>query len=179
MAIKILPQEFLFQEHLNPIQIQTTVSKELLDDPRMFLRHIRHFNLAVGTVMLVQVLNEAKDQLLHEAGFRVTSAVESLHGIEDEYGSKVRPQTQYQVERWTEWRSSSLAPVAVVEDAPRVVEQHVPGEGELKWNPTKMSWDVMVAGEVWTTVFRLDGEDKTAYRDRATAIAAGALPKAA
>lgn len=170
MTIRILPQEFLFQENLNPIQVQTTVSKELLDNPKMFLPHLRHFNLAAGTVVLVQVMSEAKDKLLHEAEFRVTAAVESMHGVEDDYGSKVKTQTQYQIQRWSEWKSSELAPI---EDVPEIVaepEMYVPGEAIAKWNPGKKTYQIMIGDEVLA-----EERDK----DRALAKAAGSEPLAA
>ena len=181
MNIKILPQEFIFQEGLTPIQVQTVVSKELLDDPKQYLSHIGHFRLAVGTVILVQVLNEKKDMLLHEAGFRVIAAVETQIGTQDDYGSRVRPQTQYQIERWTDWKSSSLAPVEVMPEPERMPETYVEGEGSLKWNPGKQLYEVIVAGGVVASVNRREGETKEDYKARALSIAAGSepLPKAA
>lgn len=171
MTTKILPQEFLFQENLNPIQVQTACAKELLED-KIFLPHVRHFKLAAGTVILVQVMNETKDRLLHEAEFRVTAAVKSLHGVSDDYGSKVREQTNYQVQRWSEWKSSGFIPVEtpVPEREP---ESYVPGEAEIKWHPGKKAWDVMVDGEVWNSVERLEGESKEDFKARALSIAAG------
>ena len=181
MNIKILPQEFIFQEGLTPIQVQTVVSKELLDDPKQYLSHIGHFRLAVGTVILVQVLNEKKDMLLHEAGFRVIAAVESQIGVQDDYGSRVRPQTQYQIERVTPWMDTRLAPVEAEPEPQRIPEVYVPGEGSLKWNPGKQAYEVIVAGQVFTTVKRNEGEAKEDYKARALSIAAGSepLPKAA
>lgn len=195
MATKILPQEFLFQEHLNPIQVQTTVSKELLDDDKLFLPHCKHFNLKAGTVILVQVMNDAKDMLWHEAEFRVIAAVETLHGIQDDYGSRIRPQTSYRIERKSDWWTSAVAPKKeiteemliagqkaadpVVKDSPRVPEEYVPGEGSTKWHPGRKVWEIIVGGEVWTTVERHEGEGKDVYKARALAIAAGSEVKAA
>ncbi len=181
MSIRILPQEFLFQESLTPIQVQTTVPKELLDDGQQLLQHVRHFNLAKGTKITVQVLNEAKDTLLHEAEFRVTAAVESQHLIEDDYGSKSKPRTQYQVERWTAWKSSSLVPAVVEVEPERAPEHYVSGEGETKWNLGKQAYEVIVAGQVVASVAKNEGETKEEFKARALAIAAGSepLPKAA
>lgn len=181
MTTRISPQEFIFQEGLTPIQVQTVVGKELLDDPKQYLSHIRHFKLAAGTTILVQVMNEAKDTLLHEAEFRVISAVETQIGVQDDYGSRVRPQTQYQIERKSEWWSSSLAPIEAEHEPERIPEVYVPGEGSLKWNPGKQAYEVMVAGQVFTTVERNEGEEKEDYKARALSIAAGSepLPKAA
>lgn len=176
MTTRILPQEFLFQEGLTPIQVQTVASKEILDDPKQYLLHIRHFKLAVGTVILVQVLDETKDMLLHEAEFRVIAAVETQIGIQDDYGSRVRPQTQYQIERKSEWWSSSLAPVEAEPEPERVPETYVPGEGSLKWHPGKKVWEVIVGGNVWATIERREGEEKEDYKARALAIAAGSAP---
>lgn len=170
MTTRILPQEFLFQENLNPIQVQTAVSKELLDDDKMFLSHVKHFNLSAGTVILVQVMNEAKDMLLHEAEFRVIAAVESSHGVVDDYGSKVVAKTQYQVQRWSEWRSSKLAEIEV-EAAPEPdPEIYVPGEAVAKWNPGKKTYQIVIGDTVLA-----EERDK----DRALAMAAGSEPLAA
>lgn len=182
MTTRILPQEFLFQESLTPIQVQTAVSKELIGDGEMLVQHVRHYRLAVGTVILVQVMNEDKDTLLHEAEFRVTVAQDQMRVVEDDYGTKSRGQTLYKVERWTPWRSSSLAPAEKAKAEPeRDTEAYVPGEGVSKWNPGKQAYDVIVGGEVCATVARHDGEQKEDYKARALAIAAGSqpLPKAA
>lgn len=176
MTTRIMPQEFLFQEGLTPIQVQTVTSKELLDDPKQYLSHIRHFKLAVGTTILVQVLNEAKDTLLHEAEFRVTSAVETRVGVQDDYGSRIRPQTHYQIERKSDWWSSSLAPVEAEPEPERVPEAYVNGEGSLKWNPGKQAYQIIVAGQVVSTVERNADEAKDEYKARALAIAAGSEP---
>lgn len=164
MTIKILPQEFLFAEHMNPIQVQTACSKELLDDPKMYLPHLKHFNLAAGTVVLVQVMNETKDKLLHEADFRVTGAVKALHGVEDDYGSKVREQTTYGIERWSEWRSSEFG--KTMED---VVEPADDVEKEVKWNPGAQAYQVVKDGAVVKTIERIEGEGKEDYKARAHA----------
>ena len=176
MNIKILPQEFIFQEGLTPIQVQTVVSKELLDDPKQYLQHLNHYKLAVGTTILVQVLNETLDMLLHEAEFRVTAAVETQQGIQDDYGSRVRQQTHYQIERKSEWWSSSLAPSTIEIEPERVPELYVSGEAEIKWNPGKMAWNVMVGAVVAATIERNEGEMKEDHKARALAIAAGSEP---
>ena len=178
MTIRILPQEFLFQENLNPIQVQTTVSKDLLDDPKMFLPHLRHFNLAAGTIILVQVMNDAKDMLLHEADFRVIAAVESMHGVEDDYGSRVKTQTQYQIQRWSEWRSSDLAPM---EDEPVPVEFpeiYVPSEATIQHTGGRNgAWKVICGEKVWAIVERMADETKEEHKERAKGIAAGSFMK--
>ena len=158
MTTRILPQEFLFQEGLTPIQVQTVASKEILDAPTQYLSHIRHFKLAVGTTILVQVLNETKDMLLHEAEFRVIAAVETQVGVQDDYGSRIRPQTHYQIERKSEWWSSSLAPVEVVPEPEREPEHYVPGEGDAKWNPGRQAYEIIVAGQVVAEVSRRERE---------------------
>ena len=167
MSIKITPQEFMFQESCNPVQVQTTCAKELLDNPKMFLPHVKHFNLAAGTVILVQVMNETKDKLLHEAEFRVIAAIETLHGISDDYGSKVRPQTHYQVQRWSEWKSSELVEVEEAPVLERDPEMYVPGEAEAKWNPGLKTYEIKIGDEVLATE-----RDKA----RALAMAAGSEP---
>ena len=164
MTVKIAPQEFLFQENLNPIQVQTACAKEFLDDNKMFLPHVKHFNLAAGTVILVQVMNEAKDKLLHEADFRVIAAVESSHGVVDDYGSKVVAKTAYQVQRWSEWKSSELVEEEEVPLPEYKVEEYVRGEGESKWNPGKKTYEISVGGVVVAT---------ERNKERALAMAAG------
>lgn len=179
MATRILPQEFHFAETHNDAVVQTVVAKELLDDPKMYLSHVRQMRLAVGNRLTVQVLNETKDQLLHEAEFRIIAAVETQQGQQDDYGSRLRPVTQYQIERKTDWWSSSLAPVETEPEAARVPEVYVPGEGSLRWNVGKNAYDVIVNGQVWTTVDRQEDEAKDDYKARALQIAAGSQPKVA
>lgn len=179
MATRILPQEFHFAETHNDVVVQTVVSRELLDDPNQYLPHVRQFRLAAGNRLTVQVMNEAKNQLLHEAEFRIIAAVETQQGIQDDYGSRVRPQTHYQIERMTEWWSSSLASVETEPEPERVPETYVDGEGSLKWNIGKGAYEVVVNGAVWTTVERREGETKEDYKTRALGIAAGSLPKVA
>lgn len=175
MTIRIKPQDFLFAENLTPIQVQTEVSKELIGDGDLLLSHIRHYKLAAGTVILVQVMNRDKDRLFHEAEFRVTVAVQSQQIIEDDYGSKARPQTQYAVERWTAWRSTSFAPA---EETPVEAES---AKGTAQWNVGKKAYDIIVAGKFVVEITRNDGETKEDFKARAVAIAAGQepLPKAA
>lgn len=179
MVARILPQDFHFAETQNHAVIQTAVPKELLDDPKMYLSHVRQMRLAAGNWITVQVMNETKDKLLHEADFRVIAAVETQHGIQDDYGSRLRPMTDYQIERKSEWWSSSLAPVEVKPEPERIAETYVGGEGSLKWNVGKGAYDVIVNSEVWTTVERHEGETKEDYKARALGIAAGSLPKVA
>jgi hypothetical protein len=167
MTTKIMPQEFLFQESCNPIQVQTTCAKELLDDPKMFLPHIKHFNLSAGTVILVQVMNETKDKLLHEAEFRVIAAVLTIHGVSDDYGSKVREQTAYQIQRWSEWKSTELVEEKKAEVVSEMGERYVPGESVIKWNPGKKTYEIRYGDEILAT-----------QRDKnlALSIAAGSEP---
>ena len=176
MTNRILPQEFLFQEGLTPIQVQTVVSKDLLDDPKLYLQHIKHFRLAVGTVILVQVLNEAKDTLLHEAPFRVIMARETQIGVQDDYGSRASPQTQYQIQRWGAWQSSSLVPAEVEPEAERVPEIYVDGEGDVKWNLGKQAYEIIVNGQAVAAVTKREGETKEEFKGRALSIAAGSEP---
>jgi hypothetical protein len=158
MKKRISPTEFHFQEHLTPIQVQTTVAKEDLDDPLQLLQHVKHNMLKAGTIILVQVMNETKEKLLHEAEFRVITAVETLHSIDDDYSSRTKPQTSYQTQRWTEWKSSKFAPVtdellmeAAISDgvlrsaAPPVVDtgpEFVRGKGTAEWNFGKKTYDI-------------------------------------
>ena len=163
MTIRILPQEFHFVETGHDAIIKTCVAKELLDDPKMYMSHIRQMRLAVGTMLRVQVLNEAKNTLLHEASFRITAAVETQIGQDDDYGSRVRPQTNYQIERMTDWWSSSLAPV---EGTPAIASS----ETEVKWNPGRKLFEVIVDGKVV-------GTDRD--KNRALALASEPQPVAA
>lgn len=182
MTTRISPQEFLFQESLTPIQVQTVVLKDLLDDGEQLLQHVRHFKLAAGTVILVQVMNEAKDTLLREASFRVSQAKEIQRVVEDDYHSSGRPITQYTVERWTPWKSSSFVEeteAEVFSEPEREAEEYVPGEATLEWSYEKKVWNIMVGGKVWTTVERNEDEPKAEYKARALAIAAGSERKAA
>ncbi len=154
MATKIQRNEFHFVEVGHDAIIQTCVPRELLDDPNMYMPHIRGMKLALGTMLRVQVLNEEKNKLLHETQFRITAAVETHIGQDDDYGSRVRPQTNYQIERMTEWWSSNLAP-AEDDIKPGTILPY-----EAKWNPGKKLFEAIVDGEIV-------GSD----RDKATALA--------
>lgn len=182
MTIRILPQEFLFQENLTPIQVQTAVSKELIGDGEMLVQHVRHYRLAVGTSILVQVMNDDKDTLLHEAEFRVTVARDQMQIVEDDYGTKSRGKTLYRVERWTEWRASAFAPAEEADPEPeRDTEAFISGEGISKYNPGKRVYEIIVAEKVVAEISKREGEEKNEFKARALAIAAGSspLPKAA
>ena len=184
MTTKIRPQEFHFSDTTNDAVIKTVVARELLDNIEIYISHVRHMRMVAGDALRVQVMNESKDVLLHEAEFRITAAVETQHGIEDDYGSRVRPQTTYKIERKSDWWSSAegeeiWAAAQAVIAPPRIPEEYVPGEATLHWHPGKKVWEVIVAGEVWTTVERKDGEGKEDYKARALAIAAGSEQRAA
>ena len=169
MTTRILPQEFHFAETSNNAVVRTAVSRELLDDVKIYLPHVRQMRLAAGDRLTVQVMNEAKDTLYHQAEFLVIAAVETQQGVQDDYGSRLRPQTHYQIQRWTPWKSSSLAPVEIAPEPERVPETYVDGEGEVKWNPGRRVHEIVVAGSVVATVPQ--GE-----KDRALRIAAGSEP---
>lgn len=174
MATKILPQEFHFVETGHDAIIKTCVAKELLDNPKIYMPHIRQMRLAVGTMLRVQVLNEEKNTLLHEASFRIIAAVETHIGQDDDYGSRIRPQTNYQIERMTDWWSSKLGAeseiakatqdsVALLNSDPEVNAQ---SQGNVKWNPGKKLFEVIVDGVVV-------GSDRD--KDQALAIASNIL----
>ena len=184
MTTKIRPQEFHFSDTTNDAVIKTVVARELLDNIEIYISHVRHMRMVAGDALRVQVMNESKDVLLHEAEFRITAAVETQHGIEDDYGSRIRPQTTYKIERKSDWWSSAEGEKALAEalassDPPRAPEEYVPGEGGLKWHPGKKVWEVIVGGEVWTTVTRNEGESKEDFKARALAIASGSEARAA
>lgn len=184
MTTKIRPQEFHFSDTTNDAVIKTVVARELLDNVEIYMPHVRHMRMVAGDALRVQVMNESKDVLLHEAEFRITAAVETQHGMEDDYGSRVKPQTTYKIERKSDWWSSTegeeIWTAALAACAPaRASEEYVPGEATLKWNVGKTAYDVIVAGEVWTTVKRNDGEGKEEYKARALAIAVGSKQRAA
>lgn len=176
MSLRIHPQDFHFAETGNDVRIRTSMPRELLDDPKQYMPHLRQFRLAAGDKMTVQVMNEAKDRVLHMAEFLVIAAVEANRGYVDDYGSRVNPVTEYQIERITPWWSSALAPVEELPEPARAPESYVRGEGEIRWNPGKQGYDVMVMGEVVATVLRQEGEDKESFRARALAVAAGSDP---
>ncbi len=156
MATKIQRNEFHFVEVGHDAIIQTCVPRELLDDPNMYMPHIRGMKLALGTMLRVQVLNEEKNKLLYETSFRITAAVETHIGQDDDYGSRVRPQTNYQIERMTDWWSSKFGIESEVERATRDSvallnsdpEVNSQSQGDVKWNPGKKLFEVIVDGAV-------------------------------
>ena len=171
MSTKILPQEFHFEDTSDSVRVKTVVDKDLIDQA-LLLTHIRHFRLGAGTIIKVQVMSKDHDVLLHTADFVIERAVETRKRIVDERGERTATITDYKVVQDTEWKSYSEAPAPVAEVPEREPERYVPGEGEIKWNPGKKTYEIRVAGEVMATE-----RDK----DRALAIAAGSepLPKAA
>ena len=178
MTTRIISQDFHFEDTSNSIRVKTDVDKALIDS-KLLIPQCRHFNLAAGTIITVQVLDKDRDVLFHEAEFRVTRAVETRRQVIDEQGERTAIVIDYAVQQWTDWRSTNEAPVIPEPELARVTEQFIPGEGTLKWNPGKQSYEVIVASEVWTTVERIKGEGKDEYKARALSIAAGSLPKAA
>ena len=168
---KIMPQDFHFEDTSNNVRVKTDVPKELIDGS-MLLSQVRHFKLAAGTIIIVQVMSKDRDVLLHETEFRLVRAVETRRQIIDERGERVATITDYRVQQWTDWRSTDEAPPEPVAAPEREPERYVPGEGEIKWNPGKQTFEIIVAGEVLAT----ERDKELALR-----IAAGSepLPKAA
>lgn len=176
MANQIVSNEFHFQATRNDVSIRTKVPKEFLDDPSIYMRHIRQFKLEAGCRITVQAMSETYDVLYHEAQFLVTSAAESRRNVEDDRGTRLAVTTAYQIERCTDWWSSSVAPVEAPTEPVRAHETYVPDNAEVKWSAGKKAWDVVLNGEVLETVTRIEGETKEEFKSRALAVAAGSEP---
>jgi len=172
-----LPQEFHFEDTSNSARVKTVVPKELIG-PDALLLHVRQMRLGAGTIIKVQVMSKKYDTVLHSADFLIQSAVETSKRIVDERGERTALLTDYRIVQETPWKSYEEVPEQVSEEPGRIPEVYVPGEGEIKWNPGKKAYDVIVGDKVWTTVVRLEGEDTEDYRARALAIAAGSLKAA-
>jgi hypothetical protein len=110
------------------------------------------------------------DVLLDSADFVIEKAVETMKRIVDERGERTALVTEYKVVQDSEWKSYSKPVEPVVEEDTRVPEAYIPGEGEIKWNPGKKTFEIIVAGEVV-------GEERD--KARALAIASGSEPLAA
>ena len=178
MSIKILPQEFHFEDTSDSVRVKTVVGKDLIDEA-LLLRHVRHFRLGAGTIIKVQVMSKDYDVLLHAGDFVIERAVEVSRQVIDERGERTAKVTDYKIIRDGEWTDYSAAPAPVDVMLERVPEVYVPGAAEIKWSAGKKAWDVMVGAEIWTTIQRLDNEAKDDFKTRALAVAAGAVPRAA
>ena len=175
MTTKILPQDFHFEDTSSSIRVKTDVDKSLIDGD-MLIQHCRHFKLAAGTIITVQVMNKDHDVLFHEAEFVITRAVETRRQVIDERGERTAIITDYAVQQRTDWWSSEEASVVAGPEPERVPEEYVPGEGEIKWNPGKRAYEIIVGGQVIALVIRREVETKDEFKARALAIAAGSAP---
>lgn len=173
--IGITPQEFHFEDTSNSVRCKTAVLKEQFKTD-MLLRQIRHFRLGAGTIIKVQFMNKDYDVLLHSADFVIESAVDTRKRIIDERGEREAVVTEYKVVRDSDWKSYSEASEPVNQEIEREQEEYVPGEGEIRWNPGKKVYEVMVADEIFAEVKKRDDESREEFKQRALAIAAGSQP---
>lgn len=164
--IKITPQEFHFEDTASSVRVKTAVARDLIKEA-LLLPHIRHFRLAAGTVIKVQCMSKDYDVLYHSADFVITRAVETRKRIVDETGERTATIMEYEVAQDTDWKAWPNAPVETEAEPERVPERYVPGEGEIRWNPGKKTYEIVVAGQVLA-----EERDK----DKALAMAAGSLP---
>lgn len=180
MNIKILPQEFHFEDTSDSVRVKTVVDKDLIGEA-MLLTQIRHFRLGAGTIIKVQVMSKEYDVLLHTADFVIVQAVETLKRIVDERGERSARITDYKVVQDTPWKSYVEVSLPVAEAPEREPERYVPGEATTKWNPGRKAHEIVVAGSVVAEITRREDETKDEFKARALAIAAGSepLPKAA
>ena len=180
MTTRILPQEFHFEDTADSVRVKTVVGRDFINEA-MLVSHARHFRLGAGTTIKVQVMSKGYDVLLHAADFVIERSTETTKRIVDERGERSAMITDYKIVQDTEWKSYSEVPLPVEDEPEREPEIYVPGEASLNWNPGKKAYEVIVGGEVWKNVVRLDGENKEDYKARALAIAAGSepLPRAA
>ena len=180
MTTRILPQEFHFEDTADSVRVKTVVAKGLIDG-NMLKSQARHFRLGAGTIIKIQVMSKDYDVLLHAADFVIEHAIETRKQIIDERGERVATVTDYKIVQDSPWKDYSQAPVEVMVEAAREPERYVPGEGEIKWNPGKQAYEVIVAGEVLAWIAKREGETKEEFKARALATAAGSepLPKVA
>ena len=167
--MKILPQDFLYEDVGDTVRVKTDVEKDLIT-PELLLPHIRHNRLGAGAIIKIQVMSKDRDVLLHTADFVIERAVEEVKRIIDERGERSARITTYSVVQDTPWKSYAEVLEPVMETLERVPERYVPGEAESKWNPGKKTYEIIVAGQVV-------GEERD--KARALAIAAGSEPLAA
>lgn len=167
--MKILPQDFLYEDVGDTVRVKTDVEKDLIT-PELLLPHIRHNRLGAGAIIKIQVMSKDRDVLLHTADFVIEKAVEEVKRIIDERGERSARITTYSVVQDTPWKSYAELVAPVMEAPERVPEKYVPGEAEAKWNPGLKTYEIRIGNEVLGTE-----RDK----DRALAIAAGSEPLAA
>lgn len=178
MTTKILHQEFHFEDTADSVRVKTVAGREFINEAAL-VTHARHFRLGAGTIIKVQVMSKDYDVLLHAADFVIERSTETIRRIVDERGERSARIMDFKISQDSEWKSYSAASEEAKAEPERVSEEYVPGEAHTKWNVGKDAWDVIVAGEVWTTVNRNEGEGKEDFKARALSIAAGSAAKAA
>ena len=167
--MKILPQDFLYEDVGDTVRVKTDVDKDLIT-PDLLLPHIRHNRLGAGTIIKIQIMSKDRNVLLHTADFVIEKAVEEVKQIIDERGERSARIRTYSVVQDTPWKSYAKPTAPIMETPERVPEKYVPGEAEAKWNPGLKTYEIRIGNEVLGTE-----RDKA----RALAIAAGSEPLAA
>lgn len=176
--MKILPQDFLYEDVGDTVRVKTDVEKDLIT-PELLLPHIRHNRLGAGTIIKIQIMSKDRNVLLHTADFVIERAVEEVKRIIDERGERSARITTYSVVQDTPWKSYAEEVAPVMETPERVPEKYVPGEAEQRWNPGKQVREIIVAGKVIAELTKREDETTDEFKARALAIAAGSEPLAA
>jgi hypothetical protein len=183
MTIKITKNDFFHPEHRVNFECFTRVPREDIDDEgRALVSAIRELGgFIAGSDILVKVMSADGKRQLHRRLFTVlsTSTVQKT-GMDARGVDRDILIDEYVFAPAGDWVSYAVTPETPAVPKPEAPpEIYTPGEGTLKWNLGKQAYEVIVAGEVWTTVERIKGEKKDEYKARALSIAAGSLPKAA
>jgi len=182
MTTRVTSDMFFHSEHRVNVDCRTKVPRELIDDEgRALVQAMRNFEgFTAGDDILVKVLSNDGEHQLCRRTFTVTWTGEILKTGMDARGvDRSVKIIDYRLEPVDDWRMFSAAEVPSMAVEPEILEEYVPDEATLKWNVGKTAYDVIVAGEVWTTVARNEGETKEDFKARALAIAAGSKERAA
>ena len=172
-AKKILSNMFFPIEPRGNLECVTSVPREIIDDDgRALIDGLRSLytgsegGVPVGSDILVKVLDADGENLLHRRLFTVLWSGQVRRTGMDSRGIEIVANVHdYILEPVGDWWSASKLAEVEEEPAPEPeLERYVLGEGEIKWNPGKKTYEIRVDGEIMATE-----RDK----ERALAIASG------
>lgn len=121
MTFKVLPQEFHRLETMNNMVVRTKVPKsEFNDQATILLDRLRGLGNAAGDHILVQILSESGEELLHEADFVILSAKVTRELVQDDQNERTVTKTVYRLVRKSNWLDWPVAGAAQAAPPPSV-----------------------------------------------------------
>jgi hypothetical protein len=162
------------------------VPREVVDDGRALVSGLRSLysgndnGVPVASDILVKILSEDGERLLYRRLFTVTWGGKTRQAGMDPRGIEIVADVyDYIIEPVGEWWCANDAkPIEAEPVSARVPEYFVPGEATMEHTGGRTgAWNILVNGEVWTSIKRNQDETKEQHRARAKAIAAGSEPR--